>query len=107
MSAVFREFPLAAPLPEQEIIPPHMRSVFNIPPGGTIRKNFVMAKLTNPQITELRNSTSAIYVYGIITYTDVFGVERMTRYSFRHNGLTGVIGRIGELTGIERGNDAT
>jgi hypothetical protein len=107
-NAVIREFPLAALLPVREPMLPHLSSVFDVPPGGTITKNFVFPKpLDDTELARLRDGTSAIYVYGEIEYIDIFGLPHTTRYRYRHNAYTGVIGVSGELTGSEEGNDAT
>jgi hypothetical protein len=107
LEVVFREFPLIAPLPEPQVIPPHLRSIFSVPPGGKTTKNHVFAILTADQIAALRANTSAMYIYGRITYTDIFGIDRETNYRFRHNAMSGIVGISGELTGTEQGNNST
>jgi hypothetical protein len=107
-NVVFREFPLTASLPEfDEVVNKQFMSVFSIPPTGGATKNHVHPILTEEQVSQLRDATAAVYVYGKITYTDTFGVERETNYRFRHNANTGVVGITGELTGTEQGNDST
>jgi hypothetical protein len=77
-NVIYREFPLAAPLPAIETVAgdPRTMSVFTVPPAGIITKNVVFPQiLTSQQIAELRAATHAIYIYGRITYTDVFRGE--------------------------------
>jgi hypothetical protein len=109
-NAVFRKFPLTAPLPDFAEVPQDsdLMSVFSLPPGGIGTKNWVFpVKLHDQEVEQLRNATAAIYVYGRITYTDIFGVERVTNYRYRHNGHSGIVGVTGELTGTRQGNDFT
>ena len=61
--------------------------------------------LTNDEIASLRVNTSAIYVYGGITYKDEFGDERWTKFCFFHNELTGGVGVTTDMTGYETGNE--
>jgi hypothetical protein len=110
-NAVFREFPLTNPLPDFPNVPPEqaeMTSVFSLPPGGIATKNWVFpARLTDEEVAALRNATAAVYVYGRITYTDIFNIPRVTNYRFRHNAHTGIVGVSGELTATRQGNDST
>lgn len=108
MNAIFREFPLTSPLPERPEIDPRLRSIFSIPPGGTTSKNYVFPnRATDHEIAELRAGTGAIFIYGEISYNDIFGVERITRYRFRHNSFSGIVGITSEVTGTKQGNNST
>jgi hypothetical protein len=109
-NSVFREFPLTAPLPDFVEIPPDQDvvSVFSLAPGGVLTKNWVYpTRFTAEEVERLRNATAAIYVYGRITYTDIFGIERTTDYRYRHNAQSGIVGISGELTAARQGNDST
>ena len=54
-------------------------------------------------VERLTNGTSIIFVYGEIRYTDVFGVDRWTKYRFTMGGPVGF--HDGALIGCNEGND--
>jgi hypothetical protein len=61
--------------------------------------------LTAEDFAGLKSGKRAIFVYGEITYLDVFGKRRFTRYRYFTGGATGVRGV--RLNGHEDGNEAT
>lgn len=65
------------------------------------------APLTAQEISDLRNGTTAIYVWGIIVYQDSFRKWQRTRYRLIHTQRAGAIGISTDLTEYGEGNDAT
>ena len=59
--------------------------------------------LTDEEKQAIIEGTSAIYVFGEIRYTDVFGKRWWTRYRLMMGGTAGIQG----LAGCEEGNEAT
>lgn len=57
------------------------------------------------EIRELGTATGTIWVYGEVTYRDVFGERHRTRYRLFYGGSEGV--RDGRLKPDQEGNDAT
>jgi hypothetical protein len=104
-SMVFQEYPLKSDLPpRQESL---LKPTSTIGPGIINTKRIGISKaLTDEEISKLRNSTAAIYVYGEISYEDTFGNPHVTRYRTFHNGNTGNIGITTDLTFAEGGNEA-
>jgi len=102
---LFREFPLKSDLPgkDEKLIKP----TSTIGPGIINTKRLSLAKaLTEEEITQLRNSTGAVYVYGEISYEDAFGKKHITRYRTFHNQNSGAVGISTDLTFAEGGNEA-
>jgi hypothetical protein len=102
---LFREFPLKSDLPgpDENLT----KSASAIGPGIINTKRLVLAKaLTEEEISQLRNSTGAIYVYGFISYEDAFGKKHLTRYRLFHNQGSGAVGISTDLTFAEGGNEA-
>ncbi len=102
----FRECPLTAALPAR------LPTVGNFPtsilgPGMIATKLLELnPPLTPAQITDLRNGTGAVYVYGEITYVDAFGENRLTKYRVMYHRVGGAIGVSTNLTFCDEGNDA-
>jgi hypothetical protein len=77
-------------------------------PGGGMKKTVRMnTPLTAQEIASLRNGQTAIYVWGIIVYKDIFKKWQRTRYRMMHVVHAGAIGLNTDLTGYGEGNDAT
>lgn len=84
-----------------------IKSVSPLSPEGNAFKKIAMKKtLTPKQITSLIKGTKAIYVYGIITYEDIFGKQHITKYRFMQNGKTTTVGQDITMTICEEGNEA-
>ena len=102
----FREHPLLSELPlpapaEIESIPS-----FVLDPGIiSTKRRYIGQPLSPTQIADLRVAKAAVYVYGVIHYTDAFKVKRITKYRFKHNILTGPLGVTTDLTFCENGNE--
>lgn len=102
----FREFPLKSPLPARDpkIIP--VASVLG--PGIPSTKfNHLTQPLTAKETADLRAGTGAVYVYGEITYSDIWGKSWYTRYRLMHHAFGGAIGVSTDLSFCESGNEAT
>lgn len=73
-------------------------------PGGDFFDNDpVLADRCNPH--DLASGVNAIYLVGIIKYTDVFKVDRWTRFQYYIGGDVGCIGK--EMFADDKGNDAS
>jgi len=78
-----------------------------IPPDGKTSKFVNLPQpLTDDEINQLRTGTHAIYLFGRITYKDIFNKKRFTNFRFFHNGFVGILGQITTVTGCEEGNEA-
>jgi hypothetical protein len=99
-----QEFPLNSDLPFE----PSSRFITKtaIPPGGITTKNLAMRPLTQKEVSQLRNGTMAIYVYGKIIYKDTFGKSRFTNFRVMHFAAAQSIGIGTGLTICEEGNEA-
>lgn len=76
-------------------------------PGIISTKRFTYFPLLTPKETsDLMAGTIAIYVYGEITYRDVFKKQHFTRYRLMHHIMGGVIGVSTDLSFAEDGNEA-
>lgn len=100
-----QEFPLTSNLPS--IPPSKFITKAVIPQGGITTKSLVMRPLTQPEITQLRHGTAAIYVYGRIYYKDTFGKKQFTNFRLMHFAIAQIIGIGTGLTICEEGNEAT
>jgi hypothetical protein len=92
----------APPMPA----PPHpFHNVLGpgIPEIKTLR---MPARLTEDEITGLRNGSKAIYCYGEILYEDAFKKKRRTRYLIMYCYHCGIIGVNTDMIYCERVNDA-
>jgi hypothetical protein len=100
-----REYPLVSELPPK---PPGLIPVAsNLGQGIISTKRFTRHSLLTPQqTTDLMKGIIAIYVYGEISYTDAFGIERHTQYRLMHHPFGGVIGVSTDLNFVEGGNKA-
>ena len=99
-------FPRAGELPpiRWDMVAPYS----SLPPGGITTKMIKAPRsLTDVEIAGLRAGTTAIWVYGVITYRDAFRRKRKTGYRLFHNALIGTTGVSTEMTWAEGGNDAT
>jgi hypothetical protein len=77
---------------------------------GKGRRAILQAKLANP-LTDFEKSAiahghAAIYMFGEVTYEDVFGEEWVTPFRFAAGGHYGPIPKDGRLAVCEKGNDA-
>jgi hypothetical protein len=100
----FREYPLKSPLSGT----PDLRHATKIPlaQGIITTKTYSFPHpLTDTEIAQLRAGTYAIYLYGGITYEDIFGRRRFTNFRYFHNELSGRIGVSTAMTGAEDGNE--
>ena len=96
-------YPQSGPLVEPS--PPNHVSRSIVPAGSVLPKTPMLPNaLSETEIRGLQDSTLAIYIHGFIKYRDAFGTVRESRYRFRHNGLTGIIGKNTEATGCDDGN---
>jgi hypothetical protein len=100
----FREYPLKSPLSGA----PDLKLATKMPlaPGVITTKTYKLPHpLTDTEIAQLRAGTFAIYLYGGITYEDIFGRRRFTNFRYFHNELSGRIGVSTTMTGAEDGNE--
>lgn len=96
-----REYPLNSDLPMSQPI-----GEIYLQPGGQFHKNLMIIEpLTLEETNQLREGTSAIYVHGKITYTDIFDKSHHTTFRHYHNGLTGTIGIATGMVYCNEGND--
>lgn len=100
---VFREFPLKTPLPPI----PDSRGLIGAPlgPGITMSKRKEYPPLTPEQLSSLRKGESSFYLYGVVTYLDIFKKRHFTRYRLLHNPGAGPIGVSMFFTFAEEGNE--
>jgi hypothetical protein len=69
-------------------------------------KTYRMFELLSPsQTDQLRSGTAAIYVFGIVSYRDIFGDPHYTTYRLIYHRDSGIIGLNGNLTICEHGNN--
>jgi hypothetical protein len=101
---VFREFPLKTPLP----LIPSNKGLIGAPlgPGICISKKKDHPPLTPEQLSSLRRGESSFYLYGVVTYMDIFKKRHFTRYRLLHNPGAGPIGVSTFFTFAEEGNEA-
>jgi hypothetical protein len=103
--AVFDTFPIPQnSLEPSTSIEGFPRSVIG-PQVKTSKTYRLPAPLDNAQIDQLRAGTAAIYVYGRITYRDIFGDPHFTVYRLAYQSYSSVIGLIGDLSVCEHGNN--
>jgi hypothetical protein len=80
------------------------------PNGGTRDKQQSIERpeggLTSDEISALKNNTKAIYVYGIISYVDIYDITRTTEYKFFSNGKV-VDLKPQRIAAYQDGNEAT
>jgi hypothetical protein len=99
-------YPLTTSLPVEQNTQKPASSA--IPPGGVNTKSVrIMNPLTAEEIAGLRNGTSAIWIYGKITYRDAFRRKRTSEYRLFHNNTSGAIGVSTDLTWADAGNEAS
>jgi hypothetical protein len=79
-----REYPLLK-IPLPELIPRPGQDTL-APQGVTTPMPRFGRLLTKDEEREIRAEAKAIYVYGELDYTDVFGKSRVTKFRFRCNG---------------------
>jgi hypothetical protein len=99
----FREFPLSSPPALAEVASP-ARSVLGPGVASTATRRMPQ-QLTPQQVIDLLAGTGAVYVYGIITYEDVYRESHTTSFRLMYHILTGVIPFTSELTFCAEGND--
>lgn len=100
------------PLSEEErlTVPPLQKvSVTHLPPGGMSMRLLRLDRvLSESEITEIRQMTRAIYVYGRIEYEDALGRKRFTNYRLRYTGMPyPPLGGSGAPFYCDNGNEAT
>jgi len=98
MSVTVREYPLKSSLepprtnkPYESVATFASQAIYSLP-------TIIMKPLTQQQINSIRDGSAAIYIYGEITYDDIFGLERKTRMQGIHNGV--VVRPIGVTTSV-------
>jgi hypothetical protein len=103
---LFKEFPLKSDLPARD--PTITPTACVLGPGISSTKfNYLIKPLTAQQVSDLRDGTGAVYVYGDITYRDTFGRSWDTHYRLMHHATGGAIGVSTDLSFCESGNEAT
>jgi hypothetical protein len=99
-----RETPLATSLPAGSS---GVVSKSTIPVGGmTTKFPRLPGPLSPTELADLRAGRIAIYVYGQITYRDVYGRPHTTNFRLMHGSFTGAIGVTTDMTICDDGNDA-
>jgi hypothetical protein len=100
-----RHFPLGEDtLPD---IPLPHKSVAIIPSGGVTNSQHIFGlKLDRAILNDLGSNKTAIYVYGKISYKDVFRKNHTTRFRCFYNGLAGKLGETSDLNICDEGNEA-
>jgi hypothetical protein len=103
---LFREYPLSSPLPSRP--PRNHASQFIVPPTGIIRLDRAMPQPLSSQEKAALISvppTGAIYVFGEVSYKDIFKRSRWTKFCYFYNGISGIVGLNTMGTGYESGNE--
>ena len=99
------EFPLRSELPP--IVKVKKPPDSAIPPEGINTKRVnIFRPLTSQEISGLRDGTTAIWVYGEITYRDAFRRKHKSKYRLLHNAQSGTVGITTDLTWAEGENEA-
>ncbi|MGA7563766.1 MAG: hypothetical protein WBW55_11225 [Desulfobaccales bacterium] len=85
---------LEYPLKSHDIIKPIQPKAISIIGRDAVRNlNIANEKpLTESEIKSLRDNSKAIYIYGEITYIDIFTKVHHTKFIYYHNGTVGPIG---------------
>jgi hypothetical protein len=108
MSICLREFPLLSALPDLDRSDMASMTETVVPPGGRFfYQARIFEALSGDRIEELRKGASAIYVYGDIVYTDIFGNRQFTKFTRFANRFTGLSYINDTMTGYVHGNEAS
>jgi hypothetical protein len=99
-----REYPLTSELSNKRTSSEITK--LNIGPSSGTAKTITMPRLTADELAGLFDGTRAVYIYGEISYKDVFGAIRHTKYRMMHDNKSGPIGISDVLVGCDDGNDA-
>ncbi len=88
---LMREFPISGDFPD---FPPINSSIQSsqsvIGAGGVVQSIAPTARpLSDAENSSVRDGTGAIYVFGEITYKDVFGISRFTKFRLYYGGDAG------------------
>lgn len=82
-------------------------SRFSIASNGSVYQEISLNRTLKPEEVEgLQGGNMAIYLFGNISYADVFKVKRSTNYRFMYNSYTGKVGTDTAMVACEYGNEA-
>jgi hypothetical protein len=95
-------YPLATPLP----VPQFQADIRPINPGQTVSIRLDTDNpLTAAEEQEIRAGTRYLYLYGEISYSDIFSKRRKTAFRYRYGGKSLIAAGYGET--CEEGNEQT
>ena len=76
------------------------------PSGSYYVSAFFDKELTDLEMNAIKSKKYAMYVKGIVTYRDVFGVKRTTRFYVSFGGPGTGINETGAMAPMDQGNES-